>query len=142
MATFIRDAGNYVLHFIFMYVLIATGLAMVLMFLFLAIGLTIQTVFGIKEISTSPIILGGIGVGISVAFIVAGIIAVWGTIKVAPSEKNRDRFFSKTSKTLGRPTLPSDLGYTEAGEDDDDEADWWVRARDRKKGDEDYSVLG
>ena len=76
MATFIRDAGNYILHFVFMYVLIATGLAMVLMFLFLAIGLTIQTVFGIEEISASPTILGGIGVGISVAFIVAGIISL------------------------------------------------------------------
>jgi len=142
MATFIRDAGNYILHFIFMYVLIATGLAMVLMFLFLAIGLTIQTIFGIEEISASPTVLGGIGVGISVAFISAGIVAAWGTIKVAPSEKNRDRFFSKASKTLGRPSLPSDLGYAGDDKDDDDEADWWIRARDRKKGDDDYSVLG
>jgi len=124
-----------------MYIIIATGLAMVLMVVGLIFGVILQTAFGVESVSTSPAILGGLTVGISVAFIGAGVLAAWGTIKVAPSEANRVKFFSTTSRTLGRP-LAEDLGYVENDDKNDEDAeDWYTRARDRNRED-DFTVLG
>jgi len=138
---FLRDTGNYLIHFIFMFVISSTVLGMILMLVGLAIGMLLQVAFGIDDISTSPAVLGGLTVGISAGIISALVFSVWATIKVAPTESNRVAFFARTSQTLGKPDLARELGYVEEDDSDDEEGDWYTRARDRGKG-EDFTVLG
>ena len=142
MTTFVRDAGNYVIHFIFMFVILATGLGMGFMFVGLAVGMLLHFAFGVEAVSTSPAILGGITVGISFGILSALFLSAWVTVKLAPTEANREKFFARASKTLGKPDLARDLGYVEEEDDDDSEGDWYTHARDRARGDEDYTVLG
>lgn len=141
MTVLFRDAGNYFIHFIFMFVISATVLGMALMFVGLAIGMLLQVAFGIDAVSTSPAVLGGLTVGISAGIISALFFSVWATIKVAPTESNRIAFFARTSQSLGKPDLARELGYVKEDDSDDGDGDWYTRARDRDKG-EDFTVLG
>ena len=141
MTLFLRDVGNYIIHFIFMFVVFATGLGIILMLVGLAVGLVLHFALGSTELSNSPSALGGLAVGVSLGIIAAFFLAIWGTIKVAPTEASREEFFAKTAQTLGKPNLGRELGYgTEKDDDDDDdEGDWYTRARDRTRGeDEDF----
>jgi hypothetical protein len=139
VSLFLRDVGNYVVHFIFMFVVFATLLGIILMFAGLAVGLVLHFVLGSSQLSNSPAALGGLAVGVSLGIISAFFIAIWGTLKVAPTEASREEFFSKTAQTLGRPNLGRELGYGEEDGDEDDEGDWYTRARDRTRGeDEDF----
>ena len=137
---FLRDVGNYIIHFIFMFVVFATLLGIILMLAGLAVGLVLHFALGSTELSNSPAALGGLAVGVSLGIIAAFFLAIWGTIKVAPTEASREKFFAKTAQTLGRPNLGRELGYgTEEDEDEEDEGDWYTRARDRARGeDEDF----
>ena len=140
MSIFLRDVGNYFIHFIFMFVVFSTLLGIILMFAGLAVGLLLHLVLGSDELSNSPAALGGLAVGVSLGIISAFFIAIWGTIKVAPTEASREAFFTRTAQTLGRPNLGRELGYGEENDDDDDdEGDWYTRTRDRARGeDEDF----
>ena len=140
MAVFFRDVGNYVFHFIFMFVMLSTVLGIVLMFVGVGVGALIQLAFGVDNLMDSSVALGGLAVGVSVGIISAFFLSIWGTIKAAPTEANRKVFFARTSQTLGRPDLARELGYGEQEEDgDDSDGDWYTRARDRARGeDEDY----
>ena len=138
---FLRDVGNYIIHFIFMWVVFATLLGIILMFAGLGVGLVLHFVLGSDQLSNSPAAIGGLAVGVSLGIISSFFIALWGTIKVAPTEASREEFFTKTAQTLGRPNLGRDLGYgTEDDDDEDDEGDWYTRARDRARG-EDEDLL-
>ena len=137
---FLRDVGNYLIHFIFMFVVFATVLGITLMFAGLIVGLVLHFALGSDQLSNSPAALGGLAVGVSLGIISAFFIAIWGTLKVAPTEASREEFFSKTAQTLGRPNLGRELGYGEEDDDDDDEGDWYTRARDRARG-EDEDLL-
>ena len=137
MTLFLRDVGNYIIHFIFMFVVFSTLLGIVLMLVGLAVGLVLHFALGSDQLSNSPAALGGLAIGVSLGIIAAFFIAIWGTIKVAPTEASREEFFAKTAQTLGRPNLGRDLGYgTEEDDDDDDEGDWYTRARDRARGED------
>jgi hypothetical protein len=140
MTLFLRDVGNFFVHFIFMFVVFSTGLGIVLMLVGLAVGLVLHFVLGNDEFSNSTSALGGLYVGVSLGIIAAFFIAIWGTIKVAPTEASREDFFAQTAQTLGKPNLGRELGYgTEEDEDDEDEGDWYTRTRDRARGeDEDF----
>ena len=140
MTLFLRDVGNYLIHFIFMFVVFATVLGITLMFAGLIVGLVLHFALGSDQLSNSPAALGGLAVGVSLGIISAFFIAIWGTLKVAPTEASREEFFSKTAQTLGRPNLGRELGYGEEDDDDDDEGDWYTRARDRARG-EDEDLL-
>lgn len=137
---FLRDVGNYIIHFVFMFVVFATLLGVILMVVGVGVGLVLHFAFGYDELSNSPAALGGVAVGVSLGIISAFFIAIWGTIKVAPTEASREQFFTKTAQTLGKPDLARELGYgPEDGDEDDEETDWYTRARDRARGeDEDY----
>ncbi len=137
---FLRDVGNYLIHFIFMFVVFATVLGITLMFAGLIVGLVLHFALGSDQLSNSPAALGGLAVGVSLGIISAFFIAIWGTFKVAPTEASREEFFSKTAQTLGRPNLGRELGYGEEDDDEDDEGDWYTRARDRARG-EDEDLL-
>ena len=141
MTLFLRDVGNYFIHFIFMFVVFATLLGVILMFIGLGVGLVLHFVLGSDELSNSASALGGLAVGVSLGIIAAFFIALWGTIKVAPTEASRDVFFAKTAKTLGKPDLATELGYGEEDDEDDDEGDWYTRARDRARGDDEDLIM-
>lgn len=138
MALFLRDVGNYIIHFIFMFVVFSTLLGIILMLAGLGVGLVLHFALGSDQLSNSPAALGGLAVGVSLGIISAFFIAIWGTIKVAPTEASREEFFTKTAQTLGRPNLGRDLGYGAEEDDDDDgdEGDWYTRARDRARGED------
>lgn len=144
MTLFLRDLGNYIVHFIFMFVILSTVLGIVLMFVGLGVGLFLHFALGMDGLSNSWSAFGGLAVGVSVGIILAFFIAIWGTIKVAPTEGSRQQFFTKTAQTLGKPNLARELGYgPEGDEDDDEEGDWYTRARDRARGeDEDFIMRG
>ena len=142
VSLFLRDVGNYIVHFIFMFVVFSTLLGIILMVAGLGVGLVLHFVFGSDELSNSPAALGGLAVGVSLGIVASFFIAIWGTIKVAPTEASREEFFSKTAQTLGRPNLGRELGYGEEDdEDDDDEDDWYTRARDRARGDDEDLIM-
>ena len=139
---FLRDVGNYIIHFIFMFVVFATLLGIVLMIVGLGVGLVLHFALGSDQLSNSPAALGGLAVGVSLGIIAAFFIAIWGTIKVAPTEASREEFFAKTAQTLGKPNLGRELGYgTEQDDDDEDEGDWYTRARDRTRGDDEDLIM-
>ena len=142
MTLFLRDVGNYIIHFIFMFVVFSTALGIVLMLMGLGVGLVLHFALGSDQLSNSPAALGGLAVGVSLGIISAFFIALWGTIKVAPNEESRLEFFSKTAQTLGKPDLASELGYgTEEDDEDDDEGDWYTRARDRARGEDEDLIM-
>ncbi len=142
MTLFLRDVGNYIIHFIFMFVVFATLLGIILMVVGLAVGLVLHFALGSDELSNSPAALGGLAVGVSLGIIAAFFIAIWGTIKVAPTEASREEFFARTAKTLGKPDLATELGYGEEDDDDDDDdGDWYTQARDRARGDDEDLVM-
>lgn len=139
---FLRDVGNYIIHFIFMFVVFSTLLGIILMLAGLAVGLVLHFALGSDQLSNSPAALGGLAVGVSLGIIAAFFIAIWGTIKVAPTEASREEFFAKTAQTLGKPNLGRELGYgTEEDDDDDDEGDWYTRARDRARGEDEDLIM-
>ena len=141
MTLFLRDVGNYIVHFIFMFVVFSTLLGIILMLVGLVVGLVLHFALGSDQLSNSPAAIGGLAVGVSLGIISAFFIAIWGTIKVSPTEASREEFFSKTAQTLGRPNLGRDLGYgTEEDDEDDEDGDWYTRARDRARG-EDEDLL-
>jgi hypothetical protein len=125
-----------------LFVILSTVLGILLMFVGFGIGMLLHFAFGIDDVSKSPAVLGGLTVGISAGIFSALILSVCFTIKVAPTEANRLAFLSRTAETLGKPNLAHELGYGEQDDDDDSEGDWWTRARDRGRGEDDYSVLG
>lgn len=142
MTLFLRDVGNYIIHFIFMFVVFATLLGIFLMLVGLGVGLVLHFVLGNDELSNSTSAMGGLAVGVSLGIFAAFFIALWGTIKVAPTEASREEFFTRTAKTLGKPDLASELGYGDEDEDDDDdEGDWYTRARDRARGDDEDLIM-
>ena len=142
MSLFLRDVGNYFIHFIFMFVVFSTLLGIILMFAGLVVGLALHFVLGSDELSNSPAAIGGLAVGVSLGIIAAFFIAIWGTIKVAPTEASREEFFAKTAQTLGKPNLGRELGYgTEEDVDDDDDGDWYTQARDRARGEDEDLIM-
>ncbi len=142
MTVFLRDVGNYVIHFIFMFVVLSTGLGIALMLVGLGVGLVLHLVLGTDELSNSPAALGGLAVGGSLGIIAAFFIAIWGTIKVAPTEASREKFIAKTAQTLGRPNLGSELGYGNREDDDDEDVDdRYTRARDRARGEDEDLIM-
>ncbi len=142
VSLFLRDVGNYFIHFIFMFVVFSTLLGIILMLAGLAVGLVLHFALGSDQLSNSPAALGGLAVGVSLGIIAAFFIAIWGTIKVAPTEASREEFFAKTAQTLGKPNLGRELGYgTEEDEDDEDEGDWYTRARDRARGEDEDLIM-
>ena len=142
VSLFLRDVGNYFIHFIFMFVVFSTLLGIILMFAGLVVGLALHFVLGSDELSNSPAAIGGLAVGVSLGIIAAFFIAIWGTIKVAPTEASREEFFAKTAQTLGKPNLGRELGYgTEEDVDDDDDGDWYTQARDRARGEDEDLIM-
>ena len=142
MTLFLRDVGNYIIHFIFMFVVFATLLGIILMLVGLGVGLVLHFVLGNDELSNSTSAMGGLAVGVSLGIFAAFLIALWGTIKVAPTEASREEFFARTAKTLGKPDLASELGYgDDDDDDDDDEGDWYTRARDRARGEDEDLIM-
>ena len=142
MTLFLRDVGNYIIHFIFMFVVFATLLGIILMLVGLGVGLVLHFVLGNDELSNSTSAMGGLAVGVSLGIFAAFFIALWGTIKVALTEASREEFFARTAKTLGKPDLASELGYgDEEDDDDDDEGDWYTRARDRARGEDEDLIM-
>ena len=142
MTLFLRDVGNYVIHFIFMFVVFSTVLGIILMLVGLGVGLVLHFALGSDQLSNSPAAIGGLAVGVSLGIISSFFIAIWGTIKVAPTEESRMEFFTKTAQTLGKPDLARELGYVEReDDDDDDEGDWYTRARDRARGDDEDLIM-
>ena len=98
-----QDVFNYTLHFIIMYLVCCLLLGAVIMTVGLVAWAVLYFGFGIANVGDDINVLGGPGIGLSVAFLGSIPVALLGTFWIAPSEKNLERARNRYIDQVGRP---------------------------------------
>ncbi len=135
MRQFVQDAFQYVLHFIFMYVICCVVGGSILMLVGLGIGAILSFGFGLESIGD----IGGAGIGLSVACLGSLLVALAGTFWAAPTERNVQRDFERLSRRMSGPYIPDlsdDSGKRTVG------MPYYVPGRDRRGHDRPGSAIG
>jgi len=98
---FVRDISNYISTFMVMYLLSCLLLMVPFMVLGLGIDFVLGFVFDITQIGGETNVLGAPGIGMSLAFIVSGPLAVLATIWADPKESNIEQDQEVLSSRMG-----------------------------------------
>ena len=85
---FVRDLANYASTFMVMYLISCLLLMVPFMVLGLVVSLLLGLVFAVEQIGGETNVLGVPGIGMSLAFIAAGPLAVAATVWADPKESN------------------------------------------------------
>ncbi len=106
MKDFIQDVGSYVLHFMVFYLISCVVLAPLFMFMSLAVMTVLYFAFGLAVGGGEDgNLLGGVGIGMSIAFVISWPIALAATIWAAPNDRNLKRDYERFKRRMG-PAQP------------------------------------
>ena len=98
---FVRDIGNYASTFMVMYLLGCLLLMVPFMVLGLIIDFVLGFAFNITQIGGETNVLGVPGIGMSLAFIASGPLAVFATLWADPKESNIELDQEVLSRRMG-----------------------------------------
>ena len=115
MNRLLQDVLNYFLHFVVLYVACCILLGSLFSLVALVAGGILYFGFGAHWVAESNASLGGVGIGLSLAFLVSLVLAFVGTWLAAPSEQNMRRDYvgygrgilSKLNRPATGPTTRS-----------------------------------
>ena len=107
MRRFWHDVSDYLLHFAALYLLSCLVLGPLFMLLALLFMVVLEVGFGVDTGGDEQNLFGGIGIGLSMAFVVAWPLALVGTWWAAPNDRNVQRDLASLSRKTGsRPGEP------------------------------------
>ena len=98
-----QDVFNYTLHFVIVYLVCCMVLGALVMSVGLLAWVVLYFGFGISQSGDDINVLGGPGIGLSIAFLGSIPVALLATFWIAPSEKNMDRTRRRYRDQVGRP---------------------------------------
>ena len=101
-----QDVFNYTLHFVIVYLVCCMALGALVMTVGLLAWAVLYFGFGIAQAGDDINVLGGPGIGLSIAFLGSIPVALLATLWIAPSEKNLDRARRRYRDQVGRPFDP------------------------------------
>ena len=110
MKNFMQDVGSYVMHYMVFYLVSCLILAPLFMVISLVVMTVLHYAFGVEVGGGDEgNLLGGVGIGLSLAFVISWPIALAGTIWAAPNDRNLKRDYEKWNRMMG-PRQPGPAG--------------------------------
>ena len=102
MKDFVQDVRSYVLHFMVFYLVSCLILGPLFMVMALIVMTALYFAFGVEVGGGDEgNLLGGVGIGMSIAFVISWPIALAGTIWAAPNDRNLKRDYERFNRRMG-----------------------------------------
>ena len=103
MKDFIQDVGSYVLHFTVFYLISCLVLGPLFVLMAVAVMTVRYFAFGLAAGGGEDGDLLGVGIGMSIAFVISLPIALAATIWAAPNDRNLKRDYERFKRRMGPP---------------------------------------